>query len=93
MGDGYNTGQHMQHSKLKKQKPFDLTFLYSYISLVVLLLNNPKFNDYIEVNYPKEFRQYKDTTDVPKWEQNSFTKRNVKQPGNGHSQITDFFVM
>ena len=49
----------------------------------------------IEVNYPKEFREYKDTTDVPKWEQNSFTKRRddfVKQPGNGHSQITDFFV-
>ena len=52
---------HATYSKLQKQKPFDLTFLYSYISLVVLLLNNPKFNDYIEVNYPKEFREYKDT--------------------------------
>ena len=29
-------------------------------------MNNPKFNDYIDVIYPKEF-EIKDTTDAPKW--------------------------
>ena len=32
----------------------------------VLSLNNPKFNDYIDVIYPKEF-ETKHTTDAPKW--------------------------
>ena len=32
---------------------------------LVLSLNNPKFNDYIDVIYPKEL-EIKDTTD-PKW--------------------------
>ena len=32
----------------------------------VLSLNNPKFNDYIDVIYPKEL-EIKDTTDAPKW--------------------------
>ena len=32
----------------------------------VLSLNNPKFNDYIDVIYPKEL-EIKDTTDVLKW--------------------------
>ena len=29
-------------------------------------MNNPKFNDYIDVIYPKEL-EIKDTTDAPKW--------------------------
>ena len=32
----------------------------------VLSLNNPKFNDYIDVIYPKEL-EIKATTDAPKW--------------------------
>ena len=32
----------------------------------VLLLSNPKFNDYIDVIYPQEL-EIKDTTDAPKW--------------------------
>ena len=32
----------------------------------VLSLNNPKFNDYIDVIYPNEL-EIKDTTDAPKW--------------------------
>ena len=32
----------------------------------VLSSNNPKFNDYIDVIYPKEL-EIKDTTDAPKW--------------------------
>ena len=31
----------------------------------VLLLNNPKFNDYIDVIHPEEL-EIKDTTDAPK---------------------------
>ena len=30
-------------------------------------MNKPKFNDYIDVIYPKE-REIKDTTDAPKWD-------------------------
>ena len=47
-------------------------FLYSYEADFVqhlqksLSLNNPKFNDYIDVIYPKEL-EIKDTTDAPKW--------------------------
>ena len=56
--------QHLQKSKLKKQKTsFNLTF--HYIDYV-LSLNNPKFNDYIDVIYPKEL-EIKNTIDVPKW--------------------------
>ena len=29
-------------------------------------MNNPKFNDYIDVTYPEEL-EIKDTTDAPKW--------------------------
>ena len=32
---------------------------------LVLSLNNPKFNDYIDVIYPK--LEIKDTIDAPKW--------------------------
>ena len=56
--------QHLQKSKFKKQKTsFNLTFRYIDD---VLSLNNPKFNDYIDVIYPKEL-EIKDTTDAPKW--------------------------
>ena len=45
-------------SKFKKQKTsFNLTFRYIDD---VLSLNNPKFNDYIDVIYPKEL-EIKDT--------------------------------
>ena len=48
----------------KKQKTsFNLTFRYIDD---VLSLNNPKFNNYIDVIYPKEL-DIKDTTDAPKW--------------------------
>ena len=51
-------------SKFKKQKTScNLTF--PYIDNV-LSLNNPKFNDYIDVIYPKEL-EIKDTIDAPKW--------------------------
>ena len=51
-------------SKFEKQKTsFNLTFRYIDD---VLSLNNPKFNDYIDVIYPKEL-EIKDTTDAPKW--------------------------
>ena len=34
----------------------------------VLSLNNPKFNDYIDVIYPKELEtKHTCTTDAPKW--------------------------
>ena len=53
---------HLQKSKFKKQKiSFNLTFRYIN---VVLSLNNPKFNYYIYVIYPKEL-EVKDTTDAP----------------------------
>ena len=43
------------------------TYIYIYIYIYdVLSLNNPKFNDYIDVIDPKEF-EIKDTTDAPKW--------------------------
>ena len=52
--------QHLQKSKFKKQKTsFNLTFRYIDD---VLSLNNPKFNDYIDVIYLKEL-EMKDTTD------------------------------
>ena len=35
----------------------------------VLPLNSPKFNDYIDVIYPKEL-EIKDTIDAPKWANN-----------------------
>ena len=55
--------QHLQKSKFKKeQTSFNLTFRYID---VVLSLNNPKFNDYLDVIYPKEL-EIKDTTDAPK---------------------------
>ena len=51
-------------SKFEKQKAsFYLTFRYIDD---VLSLNNAKFNDYIDVIYPKEL-EIKDTTDAPKW--------------------------
>ena len=50
-------------SSRSKQK--HLTFRY----LDVLSLNNPKFNDYIDVIYPKEL-ETKYTTDAPKWVNN-----------------------
>ena len=51
-------------SKFEKQKTsFNLTFRYIDD---VLSLNNPKFNDYIDVIYPNEI-EIKDTTDAPKW--------------------------
>ena len=51
--------QHLQKSKSKKQKTsFDLTFR----NIDVLSLNNPKFNDYIDVIYPNEL-EIRDTTD------------------------------
>ena len=54
--------QHLQKSKLKKQKTsFNLTFHYIED---VLSLNNPKFNDYIDVIYPKEL-EIKDITVPP----------------------------
>ena len=44
--------QHLQKSKFKQQKTsFILTFCYID---AVLLLNNPRFNDYIDVIYSKE---------------------------------------
>ena len=44
--------QHLQKSKFKKQqKSFNLAFRYIDD---VLSLNNPKFNDYIDISYPKE---------------------------------------
>ena len=48
-------------SKFEKQKTsFNLTFRYIDDGLS---LNNPKFNDYINVIYPKEL-EIKDTTDA-----------------------------
>ena len=59
-----NFVQHLQNSKFQKQKAsFTLTFRYIDD---VLLLNNPKFNDYIDVIYLKEL-EIKDATDAPKW--------------------------
>ena len=54
-----------KRSKFKKQKTsFNLTFRYIDDALS---LNNPnKFNDYIDVIYPREL-EIKDTTDAPKW--------------------------
>ena len=50
--------QHLQKSKLKKQKTtFNLTFRYIHVD-DVLSLNNPKFNDYII--YPNKL-EIKDT--------------------------------
>ena len=44
--------QYLKKSKFKKHKTsFNLTFRYIDD---VLSLNNPKFNDYIDVIYPKE---------------------------------------
>ena len=55
----------MNHTKLikfeKQQDSFNLTFRYIDDGLS---LNNPKFNDYIDVIYPKEL-EIKDTTDWP----------------------------
>ena len=50
-------------SSRSKKTSFNLTFRYIDD---VLSLNNPKFNDYIYVIYPKEL-EIKDTTDYPKW--------------------------
>ena len=51
-------------SKFEKQKTsFNLTFRYIDD---VLSLNNPNFNYYIDVIYPKEL-EIKYTTDAPKW--------------------------
>ena len=46
----------------KAKTSFNLTFRYIDD---VLSLNNPKFNDYFDVIYPKEL-DIKDTTDAPK---------------------------
>ena len=50
-------------SSRSKIKSFNLTFRYIDD---VLSLNNPKFNDYIDVIYPKKL-EIKDTTYAPKW--------------------------
>ena len=49
-------------SSRSKKTSFNLTFRYIDD---VISLNNPKFNDYIYVIYPKEL-EIKDTTDNPK---------------------------
>ena len=55
--------QHLQKSKFKKQKTsFNLTFRYIDD---VLSLNNPKFNDYIDVIYTEEL-EIKENTYTPK---------------------------
>ena len=38
----------------------------TFLIFDVLSLNNPKFNDYIDVIYPEKL-EIKDTTDAPKW--------------------------
>ena len=49
----------------KKQSP--LISLFAILGHIdVLSLNNPKFNDYLDVIYPEEL-EIKDTTDAPKW--------------------------
>ena len=51
-------------SKFQKQKKTSCNLTFRYID-DVLSLNNPKFNDYIDVIYPKELEI--NTTDAPKW--------------------------
>ena len=56
--------QHQQKSKFKKQKKsFNLNLRYIDD---ILSLNNPKFNDYIDVIYLNEL-EIKDTKDAQKW--------------------------
>ena len=50
-------------SSRNKNKSVNLTFRYIDD---VLSLNNPMFNNYIDVIYPNEL-EIKDTTDAPKW--------------------------
>ena len=58
--------QHLQNNKFKKQNKTSFNLTFCYIDDAISL-NNPKFNDSIDVIYPEEL-EIKDTTDAPKWD-------------------------
>ena len=79
--------QHLQKSKFNKPKTsFDLTCRYMDM---VISLNNPKFNDYINVIYPEEF-DIKHTTDAPKWANGVDLCLEFDVEGKLHTRLYDF---
>ena len=81
-----NFVQYIQKSNLKKTKTsFNHTVRYIYD---VLSLNNPKFNDYIDVIYPEEL-EIKDTTDAPKWADYLDLHLVFDEDGSLHTRLYD----
>ena len=81
--------QHLQKIKFKKSKAsFNLTYRYRYMDKVISL-NNPKFNDYINIIYPEELN-IKHTTDAPKWANYVDLCLEFDEDGKLHTQLDDF---